>query len=52
MPVKVRAAKNGKGYEIYEVETGKVVGHSDTVGNAQASARHRNDAFSKKTKGN
>ena len=42
MPVKVRKANSG--YNIVEVSTGKVKGHSTTKAKAQASANARNAA--------
>jgi len=42
MPVKVRKANSG--YDIVEVATGKVKGHSDTKAKAQSSANARNAA--------
>ena len=42
MPVKVRHDKAG--WVIYEVETGKVVGHSTSKEKAQSSANARNAA--------
>ena len=41
MPVKIRKASNS-GYDIVEVATGKVKGHSGTKAKAQASANARN----------
>ena len=46
MPVTVRPNKKKGGYDIIEISTGEVVGHSDTIGKARASAGHRNDASS------
>ncbi len=46
--VKVKSNKKG-GYDIIDVVTGKVVGHSETLGDATKSAAHRNNApFAKK----
>ncbi len=40
-PIKVRKSSNS-GYDIVEVATGKVKGHSDTKAKAQSSANARN----------
>jgi len=48
MPVSIRRAKNGKGWEIYEKSTGRVVAHSDTRKKAIGSMIHRNKAYKEK----
>lgn len=51
MPVKVRKKRKnetGKPWKLYEIETGKVVGESDTKKDALISAGIRNKAYAKK----
>ena len=42
MPYTIKAAKGG-GYDIVRTDTGKVVGHSDTIGKAKTSKRIREE---------
>ena len=42
MPFTIKAAKGG-GYDLVRSDTGKVVGHSDTIGKAKASKRIREE---------
>ena len=44
--VKVQKAKGG-GWDIVEVATGKIKGHSDTKQKAEISASYRNKAYKK-----
>lgn len=50
MPYTIRAAKGG-GYDIVRSDTGKVVGHSDTIQKAKASKRIREEKSGEKSSG-
>lgn len=54
MPVRVRAKylkEGGKAFKIVEINTGRVVGESDTKAKAEGSARVRNAARRRKAGG-
>lgn len=48
MPVKIEKRSGDRPWKIVEIATGRVVGSSETKGDAEASARARNAAHRKK----